>query len=475
MNMHCRIGLLLNDFGSEYSLGLEKGISQYCTEHGCSLFVFSIGEFNHVHNDFGYQNRACASLISKNNLDGLIFVSVPHILDSASETTEDFIASFSPLPVINIGHDFPEVPCITIDEKAGLRSIMHHLITVHECRNIILMGAGTESPPAAERREAYCEEMKAAGLRADEDTILNGDFLYPLAQKALRSYAKKHHGLRDTDAIVALNDDMACGCIDFCRDQKIRVPEDIIITGYDDILRASYTVPSLTSVTQHLTLQGILAAETLVQKISGAPVPHLQTIPTKALYRQSCGCLRKGETEINAVTEDGSKLTAEMQGTLMNGAEWYKKRFQMQFLIGYQEAQQNQRTLSEIRKTILSDLHSSDMKCLAICLYDTPAETGTFTHFSLPDSAYVFAAQDPAAGIYIDGSGKDIFFNPRTQMIPDGILDESSGKFYVMPLYQCRMQYGYIIFKPGDYDDTMYMMLGTMLSSVIGSAYTRKK
>jgi diguanylate cyclase (GGDEF)-like protein len=472
MGTHYRIGLLINDFGSEYPLGLEKGISRYCDEHGCTLYVFSIGEFDHVYSEYGYQKRASTAFINQHCLDGLIFVSIPQVSNSTPDKTEKYITSFNPLPIINIGYDFPGIPCITIDEKAGIRSIMRHLISVHRCRNILLMGAGTTSLPAAERQQVYREEMKAAGLGFSEDSIMNGMFTYNKSIDAIKEYAEKHHGLRGIDAIVALNDDMACGIIDFCRENKIRVPEDIIVTGYDDILRASYTIPTITSVTQHLYSQGMTAAETLVQIINGNRVPHLQTIPTKALYRQSCGCIRSGETVINAITDTGERITKEMQETMISGAEWYKKRLQMQCLIGYQESQQNTRTLATLRKTVINDLVYSNMICIAICLYDSPVQTDTFSRFTMPDKAYIFAAQDSVTGVQIDGSQKNIVFNPNMQIIPENILDESSGKFYIIPLYQCRIQYGYMIFKPGDYDDTMYMMLATTLSSIIDSAYS---
>ena len=97
----------------------------------------------------------------------------------------------------------------------------------------------------------------------------------------------------DFDAIVSLNDDMAFACIDFLRKKNLRVPEDVIVTGFDDVARSSITVPTLTTVNQDIEGQGYAAAEMVFEMINKKNTPMVKTINSKAVFRCSCGCFSK--------------------------------------------------------------------------------------------------------------------------------------------------------------------------------------
>ena len=68
---------------------------------------------------------------------------------------------------------------------------------------------------------------------------------------------------------------MAFACIDFCQNQlKLKVPQDLIVTGFDDIRRSSISEPTLTSVNQRIAEQAYIAAQTLCDMLDGKTVPN---------------------------------------------------------------------------------------------------------------------------------------------------------------------------------------------------------
>jgi len=71
----------------------------------------------------------------------------------------------------------------------------------------------------------------------------------------------------------------------------VAVPDDVVVTGWDDVMTARYTRPGLTSVTQPVRALGSLAATTLHRMITTGERQLTPTIlPTRIVLRGSCGC-----------------------------------------------------------------------------------------------------------------------------------------------------------------------------------------
>ena len=90
------------------------------------------------------------------------------------------------------------------------------------------------------------------------------------------------------DAFLAGNDLSAIGCIKALQSEGYRVPEDISVMGFDDIDIAQYFSPSLTTVSNPIRRQGMLAIETLVNMIEGKEQGSIKKLNGKLTIRQSC-------------------------------------------------------------------------------------------------------------------------------------------------------------------------------------------
>jgi DNA-binding LacI/PurR family transcriptional regulator len=92
------------------------------------------------------------------------------------------------------------------------------------------------------------------------------------------------------DAIVCASDRIAIGAIQWLHQHNFNVPEDIAVTGFDNIAESAFTVPSLTTVHVHKQLMGELAAERAVKRIENEQeIPLFIQTPTQLVIRQSCG------------------------------------------------------------------------------------------------------------------------------------------------------------------------------------------
>ena len=93
------------------------------------------------------------------------------------------------------------------------------------------------------------------------------------------------------DAVVSANDQMAIGVLQALASGGVRVPEELSVTGFDDIFPGSLSDPALTTVHQPMRLLGERACARLLDRIAEPNLqPQVELLPTELVLRRSCGC-----------------------------------------------------------------------------------------------------------------------------------------------------------------------------------------
>jgi DNA-binding LacI/PurR family transcriptional regulator len=97
-------------------------------------------------------------------------------------------------------------------------------------------------------------------------------------------------GRRRPDALVCANDEVALGALLAAEEIGLRVPDDVAVTGWDDVMAARYSRPALTTVRQPMRELGARAATVLDERINGTrKVPQHDLLATELVVRASCG------------------------------------------------------------------------------------------------------------------------------------------------------------------------------------------
>jgi DNA-binding LacI/PurR family transcriptional regulator len=92
------------------------------------------------------------------------------------------------------------------------------------------------------------------------------------------------------EALVCANDEIALGAITAAEDLGLRVPDDLAVTGWDDVMAARHSRPGLTTVQQPMRQLGAWAARRLHERLGGdTSSPHHEVLPTRLVVRASCG------------------------------------------------------------------------------------------------------------------------------------------------------------------------------------------
>ncbi|MFB9237980.1 LacI family DNA-binding transcriptional regulator [Plantactinospora siamensis] len=176
----------------------------------------------------------------------------------------DVLATLLPGRVASIGVGNPAVPSFDVDNAAGTAALVQHLYAAGRRRMAMVTGPGW-LPCAARPVREYGRLMRAAGLPV---RLVVGDFSADRGRVAAGEVLRRWP---DTDAVLGASDATALGVIAGLRDCGVRVPDDVGVTGFDDVPFAALAAPALTTARHPVTEIATAAAHAVLGRLPGPP------------------------------------------------------------------------------------------------------------------------------------------------------------------------------------------------------------
>lgn len=253
-------------FYGELAQGIEQGLS------GSSYYpVFATGHWRIA------QQIESLNLLIERQVDALIVLNG----DLPDETLQLAAAQ---VPLVAVGRQIPglEGQCICVENYEGAYRATRYLIELGHERIAHITGLPTHLD-TQERRQGYQQALLDAGLPVDERLVVEGEFNEQSGLLAVEALFARDS--RFTAVFVA-NDQMAYGAyLAFFR-RGLRVPADISLIGFDDLLSSAYVTPPLTTVRQHMVAIGRAAAEGALKLLAGETLA-LPKFATELVIRES--------------------------------------------------------------------------------------------------------------------------------------------------------------------------------------------
>jgi LacI family transcriptional regulator len=187
----------------------------------------------------------------------------------------------------------PHADVVCVDNDSGTTALADHLIGRHGRRRLYYVDGPPEAPDAQERRRAF-EKAVARHPGASLTGYFSGRFTTGSGQQAARELLAAANS-ELPDAIVCANDQTALGVMRELQAAGIRVPDEIAVTGFDDIHLGTMLTPPLTTVHQSMRQLGERACTLLLQRIADPDLPRrVERLPVELIVRESCGCPPRG-------------------------------------------------------------------------------------------------------------------------------------------------------------------------------------
>lgn len=220
--------------------------------------------------------------------------------------------SYMNVPVFSL--EYPLEGCFQISQHfgEGFKNMVRHVIEHHSCRKINMIAGVKDNVFSTDRVNAYKEVLEEYGIPFEEKRVKYGDFWDRPARTATEEFLAEDPEI--PDAIVCANDTMAIACCDVLRSRGYRVPDDIIVTGFDGISSGKVNYPTISTVEPDNEGE-VLAIFDLLEKIENAEIMDMNmsvNIPYRIRVNQSCGCRQIDDKEsMNKMSALGQTLNEQ--------------------------------------------------------------------------------------------------------------------------------------------------------------------
>jgi DNA-binding LacI/PurR family transcriptional regulator len=275
------IGVVVPEISEGYAALVLSGIEDHLLEEGYFYFVVSHRHRNDLIEEYPL-------LLQQRAVEGLIAV------DTAFSDGVQV-----PLVAVSGHRDVPGVTNIVLNHARAAKLALEHLWKLGH-RQISFIKGQELSSDTAVRWESVCRVAAEFGLEINDRLVVQLEGESPSSELGYQVTQKLLASAQPFTALFAFNDISAIGAIQALRESGRRIPEDVSVVGFDDIQSAAFQNPGLTTVRQPLRQMGVLAAETVLQRINA---PAKQTyakeiiVEPELIVRCSTGPAPRGNPE----------------------------------------------------------------------------------------------------------------------------------------------------------------------------------
>ncbi len=256
------IAVLMTAIDSDSQAKMLEGMQSYCLSHDCNLsvFVWFTGAFEKDKHNLGELN--IANLPDLNLFDGVIVVANVLHMEVNRKMILELIKDLT-CPVVSIGARLDGCHFIGTDNYTSMRRMVEHFVVDHELKRIHFVKGIKDNPDAEARYQAYVDVLTENNIPVEEERVTQGDFYITGGELAVSEILSS--SLEFPEAVICSNDVMAISVCDALMEAGYRVPEDVMISGYDMTAEAQNHIPSLTSVRSDFTGLGENACKILLE------------------------------------------------------------------------------------------------------------------------------------------------------------------------------------------------------------------
>ena len=299
------IGVFASQVGRSWGAEFIAGINDAAEEQNVNLVHFIGGKLLPIPtSDKNKSSYGLYDLAKPDQLDGLLLTADVAYGTNPADLNA-FFDAYGDIPIVTQSVEIERASMFIPNNTEGMRSAVRHLIEEHSYKRIAFIRGIRGQLDAEQRFRGYQDELNAHNLRFEEDLVVEGDYTPESGRTAIRILLEERK-IR-FQAVVAANDSMAFGALEALQQRGVRVPDDVAVTGFDDLREAQATGVPLTTVRQSFYTAGKHAMETLLKRINGDSVPKVTVTPTQLLVRWSCGCLPENVRQAAVAPRDVAK------------------------------------------------------------------------------------------------------------------------------------------------------------------------
>lgn len=319
-----KVAIIENSWGKYISYAWIDGCKRYIRENNIPATIFAFNSFGDFNFDDKFNIGECNifNLPDLTEFDGIIVeltnVPIPEVKQAILQRVIE-----SGVPAVSLIEEVPGLYFAGIDNYGSMCEMVEHIITEHGAKTLNFVGGPEEGMENQLRFKAYKDTLRKHGIKVDPERIYHGDFEMRTGTHAFLSFLGKK---LIPDAFICANDNIAVGLCHQAKKQGYSIPDDFLVTGFDNFDKASYYTPRISTVGFSREDISYSAMDILAQLWSGKETVEQIWTRTECVFQESCGC--KGEKNnktrnqyvIDKIFEEDSRYAMDHELSLLKRA-----------------------------------------------------------------------------------------------------------------------------------------------------------
>ena len=265
------VGLIMPDIAYPFAVEVMRGVNQAIADSEFDLLVYTTGDIRK--SGRASHEQKYVSLLNNSITDGTIIVAPV----TGEFSTDAPIVSIDPLM------SNPNYPSVHATNYQGAMDAMNYLLGLGHKRIGFICGRA-ELESSTRRLKGYRDALEQVELPVEENLIASGDYTTERGVKCTQELLSLDN---PPTAIFASNDQTAMGVYQVAQKMGLRIPEDLSVVGFDNIMESKYM--KLTTVDQFIYEMGLVATQMLIKLINGEPLDsQTYKMHTQLIVRDSC-------------------------------------------------------------------------------------------------------------------------------------------------------------------------------------------
>lgn len=435
-----RIAFFLGQVFEDFAKDIAKVVTTEALRLGYQVEVFcNFGTYgdNYLHVE-GEKNIIELPYIE--NYSGIIIA--PDTFDIAGMYDElaEKLNQTAKCPIVNLRYEDERFYNVLIDDERAMEEMVSHLIEIHGLKKICFMTGKMEMKDAQMRLQGYRNVMEKYQIPVTEHMIYYGNYWRNRGEEAVSWFITDPNDL--PDAIVCSNDYMAISVCDALHNRNIEIPQQIRVTGFDNIDETKYFDPPIASMEVPIQAMGCAALQLIDKVVKGIPTEKDVYVPVTPCYHGTCGCPDHEK-------ENSVQILYEQKHYLLNAIS------QMTYLNVDLESCN---TMEELFVVVYKYSFNFQYDSIFVCLCDHSKSE------ELASGAERYTEQMNLRAVFSMANGSK-FCNEkfaRKDLLPKDYLNPELA-FYLFPLHYKNHCMGYIVLQTPELDSLRRFFLSWLL------------
>lgn len=290
--MRRRIGVFIGEATATYQKVLLKAVMAKAKELDYDVFVFA--SYGLYGDDILYAKgeMGMVEVPDLTLLQGIIVCDDTFDIMDMDKVLERRLRKEAKCPVVYVRTPKEGFYNILIDDEQAMEEMTRHFVYEHGFRDICFMKGKDDYVDAQDRYRGFLNVMEEIGIGVTEHMVFHGNYWRDKGKEAVDWFLEGRTSY--PQAIICSNDFMALSICEELKKRGVSIPEEVCVSGYDNLEEARLNIPSLTTMDVPIDEMAYKAVEMIDNICNGREQPRVEKVRTKLILRKSCGC---GEQE----------------------------------------------------------------------------------------------------------------------------------------------------------------------------------